>query len=86
LDETSSVITDVQMPGRRARRRRYRLAIAAYPPASEHLDQQNARIEFSTHEIDVVALVGKGSSLRNHGDIEFKTTRIARLQITERLK
>jgi hypothetical protein len=36
-----------------------------------------------THEIDVVALVGKGRSLRSHHfDIEFKTALIARLNGT----
>jgi hypothetical protein len=57
------------------------------PAASERFDQQHAGVELPTHEIDVVALVGKRRSLRSHDiDIEFKPPRIARLKITEGLE
>src|SRR6202161_457227 len=57
------------------------------PAAAERFDQQDAGVELPTHEIDVVALVGKGHSLRsNHFEIEFETALIARLESTEGLQ
>ena len=57
------------------------------PAATDRFDQQNAGVELTTHEIDVVALVGKGDSLRSdHFEIEFETALVARLEGAERFE